>query len=184
VAEESTIRYGVLTGPHGLKGGIRCRKDVVSDVTLEVPVDASVGFARSFVSPVRVERVESARDRHEVLFLKGCDDVEAAREYSDKALFVEQRSLVVREPLADPGLIGATVVNEEGNACGTIVGFIETRGHYVWRIEKDENGEQREWMLPAVDEFVLDIDTVHRTVKVRLIPGLYDDDVVEVPSGE
>lgn len=112
-------------------------------------------------------------------FFRGIDNRNQTEELSDKALFIEPSLLLYSEPLQDPGLIGFTVQDEEGKELGRLAGMFDAVAHFIWRIEEDD----REWLLPAIEEFVLEVDEENQLIRVRLIPGLYDDDAEEVPHG-
>ncbi len=101
--------------------------------------------------------------------------MEEAEEYRDQALYISPDSLTYREPYSNPGLAGYEVLDEQDRLLGTITSVIKTPAHYIWAV--DFNGE--EWMVPAIDEFVVEVRHDSRTAIVRLIPGFLPDE----PSG-
>ena len=172
MTEESLIRLGVLTRPHGLEGGIRCRLDQQSRPSITLPCRVEIGYSRSFATPYELIRSESGREGELILFFQGIHDRDRAATLADMGLFIDKDVLSYNEPFSNPGLIGFDVQDEEGNSLGQLAGMVSAVAHTIWRIEEGE----REWLLPAIEEFVLDVNENHRVILVRLIPGLYDDD--------
>jgi 16S rRNA processing protein RimM len=67
-------------------------------------------------------------------------------------------------------IVGLNVVDEKGIGVGVVKDVLRLPAQDVYVIEKDG----REWMLPAVKEFVASIDVVARTMRVRVIEGLME----------
>jgi 16S rRNA processing protein RimM len=67
-------------------------------------------------------------------------------------------------------VVGLGVVDEEGNALGIVKEVLRMPAQDVYVI--DRNG--REWLLPAVKEFVTSIDVAAKKMRVRVIEGLME----------
>jgi 16S rRNA processing protein RimM len=67
-------------------------------------------------------------------------------------------------------MIGLRVLNGEGKPFGTVKDVLHMPAHDVYVVED----AGREWMLPAVKEFVSSIDLKSGTMRVQLIEGLAD----------
>lgn len=67
-------------------------------------------------------------------------------------------------------VIGLRVIDDEENDLGVVKDVLRFPGQDLYVIES--NG--REWMIPAVKEFVISIDVSEKTMKVRLIDGLME----------
>lgn len=65
-------------------------------------------------------------------------------------------------------VIGLQVVDENDNSVGFVKDVLRMPAQDVYVIE--QNG--REWMIPAVKEFVVSVDVQSKTMKVRMIEGL------------
>jgi len=98
----------------------------------------------------------------------------------DQAEALRGREILVREadlPEPDEGehylyqMIGCRVVLEDGAEVGELKGFYETGEQDTWVIE---NGAGTEILLPAVPEFVLDIDLDAETIVIEPPEGLLD----------
>ena len=70
-------------------------------------------------------------------------------------------------------LIGLVVVNEAGNLLGKLTEILETGANDVY-VVKDASGH--ELLLPAIADVILDVDLAAKTMKVRLLPGLAEQE--------
>jgi len=125
--------------------------------------------------PPRPYKVRAWREHKEyvLLTLEGVDD-------RDKADALRGQTVLVREadlPEPEEGehylyqLMGCRVLLENGTEIGVLDNFFETAAQDTWVIVDDKG---REILLPAVDEFVLDIDLDARTITVDPPEGLLD----------
>lgn len=164
------VRLGVLTRTFGLRGGLRCVLDHESVPAIQVPTPCGVGYSAAFARELTLLRCE----RHApdlICYFDGVNDPDQAQALADQALFLPADALTYDTPLADPQLIGYELTGENGEQLGIIDGIVATRAHYIWVIRDGD----REWMLPAVNEFILDLSHEARTAVVRLIPGLIEE---------
>ena len=67
-------------------------------------------------------------------------------------------------------VVGLRVVDEQNNDIGVVKDVLQFPGQDLYVIERDG----REWMIPAVKEFVTSIDVAAKTMRVRLIEGLME----------
>ncbi len=68
-------------------------------------------------------------------------------------------------------LVGMSVLDEEGRVRGVVTDVLKLPAHDVYVVEH-KGGE---FMIPAVREFIRDIDVAQRILKVRIIEGLTGD---------
>jgi len=71
-------------------------------------------------------------------------------------------------------LIGLQVTDESGKSLGTLTGIMETGANDVYAVT-DQAGN--EILLPAIADVILDVNLNRRAMKVRLLPGLIDDEL-------
>ncbi len=67
-------------------------------------------------------------------------------------------------------LDGCAVVTENGETLGTLKDVYPTGANDVFVVR----GEEREYLIPALKDVVLEIDLEARRILVRLPPGLRD----------
>ncbi|HWQ79764.1 MAG TPA: ribosome maturation factor RimM [Anaerovoracaceae bacterium] len=68
-------------------------------------------------------------------------------------------------------LIGLSVIGEDGCVLGVVSDVIKNSAQDLYEVERENKSK---FLIPAVEEFILDIDLNKRTMAVRLIEGLMD----------
>lgn len=153
---------GQIANTHGVHGEVRV-----------IPWADSPEFLRGF-STLYVDgkpfKVTSGRVHKGSVIarLDGVDTVEAAMLLKGKTVQIRRTDAKLPEGsffLAD--LIGLSVVDEEGNRLGTLKDILSPSRQRVYVVE----GE-REIMIPAVPEFILETNVEGGYLKVRLIEGM------------
>lgn len=159
---EKYLEAGRITNTHGIKG----------EVKIEVWVD-SPEFLRKFkVLYIDNKPVKLLAGRTHKGFLlaklEGFDDVNAAMTLKNKLVFIDRKDAKLPKGsyfLAD--LMGARVVDEQGNELGELADIMELPAGNVYVVR----GE-REILIPAVPEFIMKTDISAGLVTVRLIDGM------------
>ena len=153
---------GQIVNTHGIRGEVRI-----------VPWADSPEFLCQF-STLYLDgaprRVLSSRVHKGSVIAKldGVDTVEEAMLLRDKTVQISRADAKLRSGtffLAD--IIGLTVVDEVGKTLGTLKEVLSPSVQQVYVIE----GE-REIMIPAVPEFILETNIAGGYIKVRLIEGM------------
>ena len=153
---------GQIVNTHGVRGEVRI-----------VPWADSPDFLCQFTTlyidgaPRRVlsDRVHKGSV---IVKLDGVDTVEEAMLLRDKTVQIRRADARLPEGtffLAD--IIGLNVVDEDGRALGTLKEVLSPSVQQVYVVE----GE-REIMIPAVPEFILETNIAGGYIKVRLIEGM------------
>lgn len=127
-------------------------------------------------------RIEKVRYQKGMVILKfeGVDDRNAAEALKESDIMITEADL--RELPEDTfyvrDLIGCKVFNAEtGSEIGTIRDVLQNSAQDIYVI-KTSSGKDA--MIPAVGDFVDEVNIEEKFVKVKLIPGLIDDDGTEV----
>lgn len=163
------VAVGTLGRPHGTRGEIRLDHKGTLPRGLH-------GYGRFFTKAAGggFEEIEIAGWRHggEFLFLSiaGMDDRDQVRAYTGRTLYVPREDL---PPLADDeyyhaDLIGARVLDEAGDEVA-VVEDVKPWGAYDMLVLRTG---RKTWMLPVVDQYVLEINGTEKRVVVRVPEGL------------
>jgi len=121
-----------------------------------------------------VRQVRGARRQGDVVLLSlaGCDSPEAAA-----ALRGQLVALPRAEALPPPPghvypwqLVGCRVTTEDGRAIGEVSRVEPAPGHDLWVVQ----GPEREHLIPAVPEIVVEVDVDARRVVIRPPEGLLE----------
>ena len=108
-----------------------------------------------------------------VLKLRGVDDRNAAEALKGKGLYILESELpeLPEDTYYIRDLIGMEVRDEEGQKLGVMKDVLQNSAQDVYeiRLESGKTG-----YVPAVSEFVKDVDLKSRVVVIRPIEGLFD----------
>lgn len=165
------IAVGEIIGAFGIRG----------EVKVLPQTDFPDRFARTptvYLGDARAPHaVESARQHQRIVLLKldGVDDATAAQRLRGLTLWIPDAE---RMPLTDDqfylhDVVGLKVVHINGQPLGEVVDFITGSGNDLFVIRAKPGG--RETLLPAVREFIRELDIPGGVLRVDLIPGLFDD---------
>lgn len=122
----------------------------------------------------KVYAIENVRYQNKVVILKleGINDRNKAEEQRNKNVYIEESDL---QPLPEDtyyvrDLIGISVLTEDGEL-GKIVDVIQNSSQDLYEVK---TAEGKKVYIPAVKEFVTEVDMDARIVKVTLPDGLLD----------
>ena len=123
-------------------------------------------------------KIESVKMRGEEICLKlvGVDDKTAADMLRGQFLFVEESK---RKKLSDnqffiDELIGCSVVNEKGKVLGMLSSIERSPAHNVYNVRTSAGYV----MLPAVPEFIVNVDIEKKTIVVRPPEGMFSGEML------
>jgi 16S rRNA processing protein RimM len=162
-----TLAVGRIVRPHGVRGGLVL--EPYSDlVTVLVPgIRVFLGEAQ------REGKVAGFRPHggRYLLELEGC----LTREEAEAWRSAEVRVAAAQVEALPAGtyfhwqILGLTVVTEQGDVLGQVVEILATGGNDVYVVR----GE-REVLLPATDEVILQVDPAGGRMVVHLLPGMLE----------
>lgn len=157
------LMIGLLRRSHGLQG------DVIMDVYTDFPERLVPGKTLLVGENHRPLVIRSIRSKNKELIIgfEGYADPESTIDLRNQNVYLSSAEI----PTLPEGeyyhhqLIGLRVVNEDGEEVGILDDILETRANDVY-IVKGPNGEEH--LIPAVDEFILEIDLAQQVIKVKL----------------
>ena len=127
------------------------------------------------VSPCKIESVKMRGDEI-YLKLRGVDDKTAADQIRGQYLFVEesQKKKLPKEKFFIDELIGCSVVSENGKVYGTVSSVDAYPAQMVYTV-RTKHGSV---MLPAVREFIVNVDVEKKEIIVRPPLGLFHGEML------
>ncbi len=175
-APESLLRLGRIFRPHGVRGELKVAPDMDDPTRLEAVEVVYVGPHEGRVVPHRVTSVryqETKRGTTVILRLDGIADRGDAEVVTKQFVYATEDDL---PPLEEDeffvhDLIGLEVVTEAGERVGTVTNLVEMPAHDVFVVQRTEGGER---MIPAVEDFIVEIDIDAGRLVIRPIEGLLD----------
>ena len=156
------IEAGKIVNTHGVAG----------EVKIEVWLDSAAymkRFKRLFLGQRELE-VESARVQKDFLLckLRGVDDVNAAMSLKGRTVSIAREDAKLpKGGYFIQDILGAKVVDEEGNEVGTLVDVLERPASPIYVVQ----GES-EHLIPAVPAFIRNTDAEKGIITVHMIEGL------------
>ncbi len=166
------IAIGEIVRPHGVRGEVRVtpltdRPERFEGMATCVLWDA----ARDEREP---RRVTAARRQGDVvlLALEGVESPEAARALVGRLVAVPASEALPAKPgsFYPWQLEGARVTTEDGREIGRVTRIEPGPGQDLWVVQ----GAEREHLIPAVAEIVVDVDVAAGRVVIRPPAGLLD----------
>lgn len=169
---EDLLQVGVISSTHGIRGEVKVfpttddvtrfkkLKEVILDtgkeqLTLEIQ---SVKFFKQFA----------------ILKFKGIDNINDIEKYKGKPLMVTRDNAVPLEEdeyyVAD--MIGLSVVTDDGKEFGTLDDVLETGANDVYVIKANQEFGDKDVLVPAIKECILDIDVEKQVMMIHLMDGL------------
>jgi len=163
---------GKITGCFGVKGFVKIRPSTHSLERLKLLREVFVGVSTDSAIPAVVEEV--IVNRQQVLIkLKDIDNKTSAENFIGQFMFIDEKEL--KQPTVGSffihEIIGCEVWLKEGGLAGKIVDVYKMPAQDVWVLEK--NGKQ--FLIPAVKEFVKVVDMKKRKIIIDVIEGLIEE---------
>lgn len=156
------LEAGQIVNTHGVRGEIKIMPWADSPEFL-------LKFKTLYIGQ-RGFRVQSSRVHKNMVLAKmeGIDDVNDAMSLKNKTVCIDRDDVKLpRGHFFISDIIGAEVIDENGDRIGVLADVMEMPAQNIYVVR----GE-REIMIPAVDEFILNTDIENGRITVRLIEGM------------
>jgi len=161
------IKLGQIVAAVGIKGEVKV--DPYTDVLERFEqIDSLMIESKT----ARILDVRYMKGRV-ILRLDGVDDRNAAEALRGKYLYIHREDMweMPEDTYLVKDLLGMTVIGEDGSRIGTLTDVILNSAQDLYEIETQDG---KKFLLPAVGEFVREVDLEKRTVTVHLVEGLME----------
>jgi 16S rRNA processing protein RimM len=170
--EPEYLVVGYLRRPHGLHG------EMVMEVHTDFPERIKPATEVYIGDSHQKQVIAGARFHNEGLLIKFRDleTPEHAGRYRNQPVYVTaaDRPVLPDGQYYHHELIGFNVVDEKKESIGTLVEIMQTGANDVYVVRRADG---REVLLPVIASVVIAVETGHRQIRVRPIPGLLDESV-------
>ncbi len=167
---EDLLRVGVVTTTHGVRGEVKVYPTTDDPTRFEELTEVILDTGRETRS-LEIVGVKYFKNLV-ILKFKGLDNVDDVANFRQAELYISREDAVPCEEnenyIAD--LLGMEVVTEEGMVLGTLKQVYETGANDVYIIQ----GTEKEYMIPAVQDCVKEVDLDTNRMTIHVIPGLLD----------
>ncbi len=162
------IKLGKITAPVGVRGEVR-----VYAYTDELTRFSAIKELWVENTPAKIE---SARYQKNMVVLKLdiCPDRNEAERLRNKELYLDRDKLwdVPDDTYFIKDIMGSKCVDEDGRELGCLVDVIQNPAQDIY-VVRDSSGADH--MVPAVKEFIKNVDTDKMLITIHVISGLFDD---------
>jgi 16S rRNA processing protein RimM len=169
--QRALFAIGKITKVFGIKGEVVVRPMSASPERFTNLKHVYLGSGPDDVLAAGVEytRVE---DRGVRIRFRGLPDRTTVEPFVGALIFVDEHQLIKPKKGSHfiHDIVGLRVVDEHNREIGVVKDVLKYPAQDVYVINQDG----REWMIPAVKEFVRSIDVSARTMKVHLIEGMME----------
>ena len=163
---------GVITGARGIRGEIKV-KPLTDHPERFNNLKSIMLYKNDIFSNFEIKRLRFFRNLI-LIFFSGIDTRDDAEKLTGAELVVERNELFELEP--DEyywfDLIDMSVITTSGKYIGKISRILEGAANDVYVVM---NG-QKEYLIPAVKQYIEEVDLEQKRMIIEPIPGLLDDD--------
>lgn len=163
------LETGKIVGTHGVRGMVRIQP--WSD-SCEFLSDFNTLYLDSGKTSVKIKKIQP-HGRIVIAQIDGIDTIEQAEALRNKTLYIKRNDARLPEGrYFIEELIGCRVFDADTNALlGTLTDVSPTGANDVWHI----TNEGTEYLVPAIDDVIVDINIDTETVIIRPLRGIFED---------
>lgn len=177
------LRVGVISSTHGIRGEVKVfpttddvkRFNKLKKVYLDYSVKGIRGTIKKECIELEIGGVKYFK-QFVILKFKGIDNINDIEKYKGMDLYVTREDAIPLEEgeyyIAD--LIGLEVFDEDDNAIGNVSDVLQTGANDVYIVKGNTEYKNKEIMIPAINQCILDINLEENKMKVHLLEGLLD----------
>ena len=168
---EERFQVGVITSTHGIRGEVKVfpTTDDVKRFKKGISLILDTGKEEK---ELIVESVKFFK-QFAILKFQGIDNINDIEKYKSKSLYVTRENAVrlKKDEYFIADLIGSKVWEDNGSYLGELQDVMETGANDVYVILQEN---EKEILLPAIKECILEIDIEKKKIVVHVMEGLRD----------
>lgn len=163
------IRVGVITSTHGIKGEVKVYPTTDDINRFEYLDRVYLDLGKEY-KPLRIELVRYYKQLI-ILKFKDINDINDIEKYKGKDLLIPKDEAIKlnEDEYFIFDLIDSEVYSEDGTKLGIVTEVLTSSANDVYVVKTSDN---RELLLPAIKECILDVDTANKKIIVHLMDGL------------
>lgn len=176
VAPTAMVQIGFVFRAHGMEGELKVNPEHTDDpARFEELNTVYIGQSPRQVTAHQISSVRYHETKRGTTVILGLADVETrsdAERIAKLHVFAHEDNLELAEnEVFIHDLVGLTVVTERGDELGTVANYMEMPAQDVFVVRRPDHEEA---MIPAVEDFVVNIDVDGGQLVVRPIEGLIE----------
>jgi len=164
------IRIGKIVATHGLQGAVIMTHIVGNSQWLKPEDVLFLELHKESYIPFFISQLKASNDEEYVLNLEDTNSNEAARKLVGKNVYVNE-DILSKHATDSPLLwIGFNVVDREKGSLGPIEDVLQAGPQWLAKITYND----KEVLLPLVDDMILDVNMKNKFVRMDLPDGILD----------
>ena len=168
---EDLLRVGVITQTHGIRGEVKVFPTTDDPMRFKKLKHCVVQLKREDIE-LEVQSVKFFK-QYVIVKFKNYDSINDIEQFDKTDLMVTRDNAVKCEPgeyfICD--LIGLKVITDDGRELGTLTEVLETGANNVYEVTTPDD---KQILIPVIDECILAHDMKAGTVTVHLLDGLLE----------
>lgn len=170
IKKEEVFKIGVINKPHGVKGEVSF--SFTDDIFDRVEdCDYLILMMDGILVPFFWEEYRFKSDNVALVKFEGIDTAERAKMFTNVEVYFPKKYMDEQDEITSWNFfVGFQVNDVRHGALGEIVDVDDATMNVLFVIEK----EGEELLLPAHEEFILDLDKKNRALTVEIPEGLLD----------
>ena len=170
IRKEEVYKIGVINKPHGVKGEVSFT--FTDDIFDRVDCDYLILLMDGILVPFFIEEYRFRSDNSALVKFEDIDTAEKARMFTNVEVFFPIKYVEEQDEITSWNyFVGFTVDDVKHGTLGVISDVDDATMNVLFVIEKEDGSEM---LLPAHEEFILDIDHKKKRVEVETPDGLLD----------
>ncbi|HEY1039265.1 MAG TPA: ribosome maturation factor RimM [Bacteroidia bacterium] len=158
---------GYFQKPHGYRGQLPLFVTVNQEVMFN-KLTFLVLEINGMLTPFFIEKIDA---KGKILVkLEGCNDEHDAKKFQSKKVSVPKEFVIASDETEIDDLVGYTLIDETKGAIGKIIRIEEMPGNDMFVVLSND----KEVLLPIVDDLVIEIDDAEKTLRYNAPEGLID----------
>ena len=170
IRKEEVYKIGVINKPHGVKGEVSFT--FTDDIFDRVDCDYLVLLMDGILVPFFIEEYRFRSENSALVKFEDIDTAEKAKMFTNVEVFFPIKYVEEQDEVTSWNyFVGFEVDDANHGKLGKIFGVDDSTINVLFVIEKEDGSEV---LLPAHEEFILDIDHKRKCVKVEIPDGLLE----------
>lgn len=169
IKTEEVVKIGMFNKPHGVRGELMF--SFTNDIFDRTDCDYVVCMMDGILVPFFIEEYRFRTDTTAIMKLERIDTAEEARQFTNVEVYFPVKYIdeVAGDIVSWQFFEGFQVTDTHHGPLGTIVAVDDSTANVLFVIEDEQH---REILLPAHEEFIVQLDRKARTITVEAPEGL------------
>lgn len=166
---ENILQVGVITSTHGIKGEVKVFPTTDDAQRFKKLKEVLIDMGKEYVT-LEIEGIKFFK-KFVILKFKGIENINDAEQYRQKGLWITREHAVKlrKNEYFITDLIDMRVFTEDGKEFGVLTDVMQTGANDVYIVKTPEN---REVLIPAIKQCILNVNVEEKRMDIYLIPGL------------